>query len=207
MKKIIFISLLLLAGCSSILPKGAPAPRQYTLNAPIVHTTAAQQISVGLQILQPQATPGLESERIILRRDDNRIDYFANAKWTSNLNALVQSLLVESFDSTHRVKSVGNDLVAMNPDYSLLIEIRDFQAEYISGNPAPRAHVRLVAKLIKTNGNVMIATNNYEEKEMAASDDLSGIIRAFDTATRHAVEKIVTDTLPQLRPTAATVKR
>lgn len=202
MKKITvaLLSLLLISGCSSFLPKGSPAPREYTLNAPMTGGVNLPPLLVSLQILQPQATPGLEGERIIMRRDDNRIDYISDAKWSGTLNAMMQSLLVESFDRTHALKAVGNDLVAMNKDYLLLVEIRDFQAEYISGSILPRAHVRLTAKLIKADeNNTVVATHDYEEKENATSDDLSGIIRAFDSATQNALQKLVSETVTTLQ--------
>jgi cholesterol transport system auxiliary component len=154
---------------------------------------------ISLQIMQPQATPGLDSERIILRRDDNRIDYVSDAKWSGNLNSMMQSLLVESFDRSHALKAVGSDLVAMSHDYTLLIEIRDFQAEYLASNPVPRAHVRLTAKLIKADTATVVATRNYEEKEAATGDDLTSIVHAFDTATQNALQKVVSETIATLQ--------
>ena len=191
------MSLFLLSGCSSILPKGAPAPRQYTLNAPVT-TEAGDKIPARLQILIPQATPGLETERIVLRNTDNQVDYFADTKWTGTLTALVQSLLVESFDNTHRLQSVGSDLVAINQNYNLLIEIRDFQAEYLKGSSNPRAHIRIIAKLIKSDTNDVVTTNTYDESAMASGNNLQEIIPAFDKAWQQASAKIVSDTLQTL---------
>jgi len=194
---LIVASLLLLTACGSLLPKGAPAPRQYTLNAPRNVETGAR-LPVRLQILIPQATPGLETERIVLRNTDNQVDYFADTKWTGTLTALVQSLLVESFDNSHRLESVGSDLVAINQNYNLLIEIRDFQAEYIKGSSTPRAHIRLIAKLIKSDMNDVLTTVTYNETAMASGNNLQEIIPAFDEAWQKASTRIVSDTLQNL---------
>jgi len=194
---LIFASLFLLTACGSLLPKGAPAPRLYTLNAPRTMETG-NKIPVRLQILLPQATPGLETERIVLRNTDNQVDYFADTKWTGTLTALVQSLLVESFDNTRRLESVGSDLVAINQNYNLLIEIRDFQAEYRKGAAAPYAHVRLVAKLIKADTNDVLTTATYNESVAANGNSLQEIIPAFDAAWQKVSSEIVRDSLQKL---------
>lgn len=199
MKKIISLTIasFLLASCSSILPKGAPAPRLYTLNAPY-EAQAGQRIPARLQILIPQANPGLETERIVLRNTDNQMDYFADTKWAGPATAMVQSLLVESFDNTGRLEAVGSDLVSINQNYNLLVEIRDFQAEYTKGSSTPRAHVRLTAKLIKADTNDILTTTTYDEKEFSSNNSLQEIVPAFDKAWQRVSIRIVNDTLQTL---------
>jgi cholesterol transport system auxiliary component len=199
MKKISILFLAFtLTACASILPKGAPAPRQYTLNAPH-ETVAGDNLPVSLQILIPQVKPGLETDRIVLRRTDNQVDYFADTKWAGNLAALTQSLLVESFESTHRLQSVSNDLVATNQNYNLSIEIRDFQAEYIANSTTPRAHIQLVAKLIRSDTNVVVATSSYNETEIATDNTMETIIPAFDKAWQRSTTKLIADMLQDLQ--------
>jgi len=184
------LALSLLTGCASILPKGPPAAKLYTLNPPQV-TQSAKRLPVSLQVLMPQAAPGLETERIALRKDDNQIDYYADVRWASSLNAMVQSLLVESFENSHSLKAVGNDLVEMSPSHSLLIEIRDFQIE------GSQAHVRLTAKLMKADKQEIILTRSYDEKAAVDSNDMTHIMKAFDNAYQEAARKLVADMLAQ----------
>lgn len=191
---LIVMTALSLTACGSLLPKGDPAPRLYTLNAPPSAPGTTKKLPFDMQILMPQAAPGLDTERVILRTTDNRIDYYADAKWAGTAPALVQSVLVESFEKNNTLHAVGSDLVSMSQHYNLQIEIRDFQSEYIVNTTMPRAHVRLVAKLIKADTNKVIATTSYDETNVAGSNTLQNIVIAFDRALQQATNRIITDT-------------
>ena len=197
---VLFLALFGMTACSSVLPKGAPAPRLYTLNAPEMQPRPDQVISTRLQVLLPQATPGLETERIVLRNTDNRVDYFADTKWTGTLTTLVQSLVVEGFDNTQQLEAVGSDLVAINPNYNLLVEIRDFQAEYLKGQTNPRARIRLTVKLIKADTHDIVITRTYDERETATGNTLQEIIPAFDLAWQRTATRLINDTIMWVSP-------
>lgn len=202
MKKIIALSAaFLIAACGSILPKGPPAPTLYTLNPVAMETNgdAASVIPVSLRILMPQAAPGLETQKIVLRKENNQIDYFAGIEWTGTLGALIQHELVESFDGTKQLASVSNDLVPITQNYSLLIEIQDFQIGYDKSTPV--GHVRLTAKLIDVAQNKILTTTTYAEDETARANTAQAVVLALDTAFQRASAKIVTDTLQTLRQT------
>jgi len=188
----LLLTIALLSGCASLLPKGPPAAKLYTLNPAPIAQSNTPRLPVNLQILMPQASPGLESERVAVRKDDNQIDYYAGIRWASNLNTLVQSLVVESFDNSHALKSVGNDLIAMNPTHNLLIEIRDFQVE------DNKTHVRLVVKLMKTDTQQVIMTRSYDEKAAIENNDVAHIMKSFDKAYQQAAGTMVTDIISQL---------
>lgn len=200
MKKTGFIILaaLALAGCSSLLPKGGPAPRVYTLNALSVPKEPKVALPISLKVLKPQAAPGLETERIALRKDNNQVDYYADARWAADAPTLLQSTLVESFEASRRLRSVSNDLVVLKSDYDLLIELRDFQAEY-KGSQTEAVRVRLTAKLIHTASEEIIKTWPYEQVEPVKTQNMSGIVIAFDKAQQAIAQKLVSDALSQLQ--------
>lgn len=203
MKKIALLitSTFLLVGCGSLLPKGGPAPRLYTLNALAVPKNADQSarepLPVNLKVLKPQAAPGLETERIALRKNNNQIDYYADARWASDAATLLQSSLVESFEASRRLRSVSNDLVVLKSDYDVLIELRDFQADYTS-NQAIAAHVRLTAKLINTKTEEIVKTFPYDQIETVKGSSLNDIVLAFDKAQQVVAQKLVQDVITAL---------
>lgn len=196
-KLILFASALALAGCSSVFPKGQPAATFYTLNAPQVDVKVTKSpLPVDLQILMPQAAPGLETERIALRKD-NQIDYYKDMRWSGAVTSLVQSLLVQSFDQTHALFSVSNDLVAAKKDYSLLIDIQDFQTEYKTSQPT--ATIRMTAKLIRSKDNAIVSTFVCAERETAKADNAREIVAAFDNSYQRTASCIVSNTIDRLK--------
>ena len=66
-------------------------------------------------------------------RSPTTIDYFANAAWSDRAPAMVQSLLIESFEQTGKIISVSRDLAVLRADYILMSELRRFEARYESG--------------------------------------------------------------------------
>lgn len=191
---LIILTALALGGCGSLLPKGGPAPRLYTLNALVAPKQVKEPLPISLKILKPQAAPGLETERIALRKNNNEIDYYADVRWATDAPALLQSALVESFEASHRLRSVSNDLAVLRSDYDLLIELRDFQAEY-KGTQTETARVRLTAKLINTASDEIIKSIPYEQVEPVKSQSINGIVAAFDRAQQAIAQKLVSDIL------------
>jgi cholesterol transport system auxiliary component len=201
MKHIVIVSVavLMLSGCGSVLPKGEPAPRLYTLNA-----TAAQPetniavLPVSLKIMKPQIAPGLDTERVALRRNDNQLDYYADVRWAGDASTMIQSLLVENFESTKRLKSVSNDLVTLRHDYTLLTDIRDFQVNYKNHNKA-QARIRMTITVVKAQSDDIMRTFHYDRTEQVANEDMNSIAKAFDTAQQSIMQQLVSDVMDVLQ--------
>jgi ABC-type uncharacterized transport system auxiliary subunit len=203
---IVMLSACGLHGCASILPKPTPQPVLYTLNAPIVPASLAEVAApVSLRILMPQIAPGLETEKIAVRKGGNLIDYYSGVRWAGNVPSLVQSLLVQGFDATGRVQSVSNDLVAVKQGYHVLIEIRDFQTEDNSGRT--QVHLSMAVKLIDANTNSIVLTRFYDEMENSESETMSLITAAFDRAWQRLATKLIADMLTALQPVPTSPKQ
>lgn len=187
-----------LGACQSLLPKGAAPAKTFTLNAPVPEKNAAYTRNLSsIKILLPQAAPGLDSERVALRNGDNQIEYYRQIRWASNLPALVQSLLVESFDNSNAFKAVSNDLMDIHTDYNLLVDIRDFQIEFKDNQPY--ANIRFVTKLIHNASQTITATQRYSVQTKANASDLQAIMTAFDTAYQQAATSAIRDTISRLQ--------
>ena len=55
--------------------------------------------------------------------------------WTDNAPLMVQTLLIESFESTRSIIAVGREAVGLRPDYVLHTDLREFDATYDDGSP------------------------------------------------------------------------
>lgn len=192
----VFAVALLLGGCKSLLPQGAPPAKTFTLNAPSIQSHAANRTLPSVKILLPQAAPGLETERVALRTGNNRIEYYQDIRWADVSNALIQSLLVESFDNSGKFQSVSNDLLDIESHYNVLVEMRDFQIEH--KNDKPYANIRFVTKLIRNSPKAVVLTRTYSAQEFAEGSDLKSIMAAFDTAYQKVARTMVQDTVTAL---------
>ncbi len=189
----VFAAALVLGGCKSILPQGAPPAKTFTLNAPVIQSAVATRRLPSVKILLPQTAPGLETERVALRTDNNRIEYYSDVRWADASNSLIQSLLVESFDNSAAFQSVSNDLLDIESDYNVLIEMRDFQIEFKDNKPY--ANIRFVTKLIRNSPKTIALTRTYTAREYADDNSLKSIMAAFDNAYQQVARAMIQDTI------------
>ncbi len=194
-----------LTGCASLLPKGGPAPRLYTLNASqrAAQTETVTPVAVSLKIAKPQTAPGLDTERIALHKTANQLDYYADAKWATDTGSLIQAVMLERFETSRQVQAVSNDLVALKNDYTLFSDILDFQIDQKDGKS--QAHMRLSAKLVNDTDDSIVRTLRYDEFVPVNDMELASIVAGFDQAQQVINDKLVTDIVAVLRRTVRPV--
>lgn len=192
---------LALSGCAeSLLPgAGGEPPKLYVLTPKSTFDQDLPKVDWQLTVDVPAAPAGLNNARIALMPDPLTLDYYAHANWIDTAPRMVQTLLVESFENTGRIVSVGRQSVALRADYSLLTDLREFQAEYFGGD-APKVRVRINAKLVRMPQRDIIATTTIERTEPAADRSLDAVVEAFDQALGKVIKRIVEWTLRSAPP-------
>lgn len=191
-----------LAGCSAGLT--TPPPSLYVLQPKTTYDTNLPTVAYQLVVTVPDAPQSLDTARIALARSPTTIDYFASSAWTDRAPVMVQDLLVESFENTGRIVSVGRDTSGLRADYVLVTDLRDFEARYYQGTDRPpQVRVRLTAKLIKMPEREIIGGLDAVRVSDAEKNDIDGIVTAFGEATGNAMKMIVQWTLrtaPPVKP-------
>jgi cholesterol transport system auxiliary component len=187
--RLVFLALLVLAGCGGILPKPAPEPSLYRLTAATGFAATGRTVPVQLVVEAPAVEAALDTTRIALARSPTTLDYFADAAWTDRVSSLLQSLLIESLDNSHRFAAVGPPSGALRGDAVLLTELRHFEASYADAGP-PRWRVELTAKLVKMPERTILGTRSFHGESDATRNALPAIVDAADTAWRGVATEI-----------------
>jgi cholesterol transport system auxiliary component len=183
--------ILFLAGCG--LPGFSPPPKLYTLTPKNTFTEGLPTVTDQILIETPVAAAGLDTGRIALSREPTSLDYFAGVSWTDRAPAMVQTLMVESFENSGRVVSVGRDTIGLRADYVLKSELREFQAQYAGPDDAgpPLIHVRINAKLVVMPRRNIEAGKTFEALERARGTSFQDIIAAYDDALGKVLRRLV----------------
>ena len=191
----------LLTSCAGNLLPGADndPPQLYVLTPkstfPDDLPTVNWQMTVGL----PAADAALNTARIALRRNPVSLEYYARANWVDTAPQMIQTLIVESFENSHKIISIGRQSVTLRADYSLLTDLREFQAEYAGAGP-PRVRVRLNVKMVRMPQREILAFETFEYVEQATDSDLKAVVIAFDSALGKTLKRIVAWTLTVVPP-------
>jgi ABC-type uncharacterized transport system auxiliary subunit len=181
----------LLAACSG-LKSSAPGEQIYVLH-PAVTGSAGAVVNAMLVVPQPEVQPALNTHRIALTQPENRLDYFANSRWSAALPQVLGALAVESLVASKTFAVVaGVDPGAGAGDFQLLLTVRHFEAEY-SGDPAGIAPVaRVSIECLLTGGapRHVLGRCDAQGQEPARENRMSEIVAALDVATQRVLSEI-----------------
>ncbi len=186
------------AGCSSLIPGTGTPPQIYVLMRKTTFPPDLPSISRQLLVDTPVAPAEIDTTRVALTRSPTTIDYFANAAWSDRAPAMVQSLLIESFEQTGKIVSVARDSAVLRADYILMPELRRFEARYENGDAPPVVLVRLLVRLIKMPERTIIGDEIAEGREPAARNGMDAIIEAYNEALGSVMKRLVTWTLRRM---------
>lgn len=191
------------AGCGILPSLDKPAPDLFVLTPKSTFSPDLPNVDWQLTVELPLADAGINTSRIAVRNSPVSIDYFQGANWIDTAPRMIQTLLVESFENSRQIIGVGRQSAVLRADYTLLLDLREFQAEYRTGEAVPLAHVRLNAKLIRLPQRVIVATRNADSSIRAESGQLNAIVRAFDESLGNVLKDIVEWALTAVPPRLA----
>ncbi|MGP3696467.1 ABC-type transport auxiliary lipoprotein family protein [Rhodobacter sp. NSM] len=143
-------------------------------------------------IVVEAATAGgaLATDRILIKPSRVQALYLPDARWSDPAPALMQTLLVGSLQNAGGFRLVAREAAGLVPDYTLMTELRDFQAEAPPG-AVPTVRVAMVLTLIRESDRSVASTRRVEAEAPAASDTTGDIVVAFETAVTQALGQAV----------------
>ena len=173
---------------------GGPPPRQYTLDAVTSFPRGLAPVKWSLVVDEPTAPREIDTSRIALRSGQFRVEYYADVEWTDTAPAMVQLLLLQSFQNTGRLPIVAPTRQTLATDFLLLSNLRKFQVEY-DASGTPQATVALEATLLKMPRRTPVATTRFEKAISIESKSTETVTAAFDASLSDVIRRVVDWTL------------
>ncbi len=125
-----------------------------------------------------------------------RVEYYADVEWTDTAPAMVQLLLIQSFQNTGRLPFVASSRQTLATDFLLLSNLRKFQVEK-DPSGTPQATVVLEATLLRMPRRTSVATARFEKATPVSSDSSEAVTAAFDASLGDVMRRVVDWTLGQ----------
>jgi cholesterol transport system auxiliary component len=145
-----------------------------------------------LDVEIPTAGGGIDTDRILIKPDAFQAQYLPGVRWVDAAPALMQGLIVASLQDSGAFRRVGRPSNGPLPDYTLLTDLRAFQAEATTAEGPPyRVRVGLVVSIVREEDRQIVATRSFEAEATAATADPPVIVPAFDAATDEALRQTV----------------
>jgi len=183
-----------LGGCIGDLLSGPP--QLFDLSPKNTFDEDLPRADWQLVVEEPTAPNAINTDRMAIRPSSLQIQYLPDVKWTDRAPALVQTLLVESFENSGKIIGVGRRAIGLTGDYVLSSELREFEA-VSDGVGGTSVVVRLVLKLVRQSSGGIIASRTASETVPAASDQPADIVVAFDAALGKVLKRTVQWVLTQ----------
>lgn len=188
-----------LMSCSVVPGANVPPPELYVLSPKSTFDPKMPKTDWQIAIEVPIADAALNTARIALRHNPLSLEYFERANWIDTAPRMVQTLMVESFENSHKAPAVGRASVTLRSDYTLVSELRLFQADY-NGGPKATVRIRMNVKLIKMPQRSIVGTMSVTRSAPARGTSIDDVVLAFDDALGKVLRRIVDWTLTTLPP-------
>jgi cholesterol transport system auxiliary component len=187
MTRIALILVLCLSACAAVNKAATPLDAFTLQPLPVSQGgTGSRHLVVEL----PTASGALMTDRILIKPNPLQAEYLPKGRWVDPVPELLQTLLVSSLQNSGGFRLVGRDGAGMTPDFVVLVEVNDFQAETIAVGTQVR--VALTLSVLAAADHRLIATHRIDTTEPAATTETLTIVSAFDRATRHVLAEAVT---------------
>ncbi len=140
----------------------------------------------------PTSSGSLATDRILIKPNALQAQYLPKGRWVDATPLLLQGLLVSSLQNSGAFRLVGRDSAGLVPDYRLLVEVNDFQAEApAAGVTATPVRIGLTMTLVRDGDGTLIATRRFEQSALATNSDTLAVVAAFEDATRKMLSDAV----------------
>lgn len=172
---------LLLGGCAAI---GGPKTKvqMYSPAAKITPDPAWPAADWSLSVGVRAANQLLDSPRIAVRPEPNRLQVYKGAVWADNTPDLLETALVEGFEDSGRITALGRVGSNARGDFGLFLELRAFETVYTDGRP--EAVIEAQALLIRFRGRKpgVVVAQRFRQAVPGAAPELDAMVDSFSRA-------------------------
>ena len=181
------------AGCfGQVLQSGNEAPARYRLDAPAARPSGAP-VPHSISVARPRAPLSLDTDRIAVTTPGHGFDHLAGARWSDPAPQLLQSLLVAALAGDAHFAAAVAAPSRVATDYSIDVGLTAFEARYADTDAAPTVVVAFTVNLLDGPGGRRIATFPVEASAVAARNDRTAVVAAFEQAATEAARSAALD--------------
>ncbi|MBT8471140.1 MAG: hypothetical protein HKP25_08915 [Marinicaulis sp.] len=191
LQSIIFGLAFFCVGCVSLLPETAPPKPRYHIEAVELSSSGAP-VDWSLIVDDPRSTRVYDSIRIAVATGPGKVEYYAGAEWADRAPRLFQTAVVQTFEDSGRILSVGDPNALPLADATLQIDLR--KLEFNAANGARDVNVIAYVRLTNGKGRIFDA-RKFSVTRTAASDSADNVLTAFNEAFDAVIGDLSTWTL------------
>ena len=176
----IVMASVLLAGCSIVGGSKEPVT-VYAPDPRVAPDASWPQVTWQLEIARPDAARAINSLRIAVRPTPNELQVYKGASWAKRPSEQIEDMVLRTLEDSQKITAVAPNGSGMTADYTLLMELRRYEADY-AGNGVPAATIEINAKLLHARNQTVVASRTFLQAVPAGGTDTGSVAQAFGTA-------------------------
>lgn len=196
----VYIRLLMIVGlsvalsaCLSPIKSDLPQEQVYRLSPQVTPVTDGQK-SGHVYVPLVEVNPALRTERIVLSKADNQLDFIAHSRWAEQLDVYLQALAVEGLSQANAFQSVSSRLLARQHNYRLLLRFQDFQAAYPpEGKGSATVLITAEATLVRVQDQRIVIQRRYVIRKPGVEVRTSHIVAAMNQGLGGLLQTLAQD--------------
>ncbi|QLC73378.1 membrane integrity-associated transporter subunit PqiC [Pseudomonas sp. LPB0260] len=191
-----------LLGACSVLPESEPLDL-YRLPASALPSQAHAGVRSdwALRVNTPAASALLDSTRIAVLPQGDRLSAYQGARWVDRASLLLRDRLLDGFRDDGRLAALSSDSSGLRADLLLDSDLRSFQGDY--HGQRPEAHIRLEARLVQGGSRRILASRRFEVRQAASGRSVAAMVSALGAAADRLTAQLVQWALEQGQATRA----
>lgn len=182
-----------LGGCSALgaLNRASAPLDVYEIRAPgALPTARGQPRRVDFIIEKPAASGVIDTDRIVVRPSSAQVQYLPDARWSEPAPEMIRSAMVEGFERTGAFQYVGRSPLALSGNLVLVTNLSEFHAEVIPRADTGRVRMTLVARLVREDGAVILATRTFSRGVAVDDTSTPAIIAAYESVAQNILSDL-----------------
>ena len=177
----ITLAVLLLAGCSLLLPP-RPEPAKAVLSEVPDDVPHGRRHAANLLVLLPEASPAYDTTRMAYSVKRYEVAYFRDHEWAGTPPRMVQPLLVWTLQRTGFFRAILSPPETADIGYSLRTSILDLVQDYTVTPPVLRLSLRF--QLLGASGRPIAGREIKVQEAMREATPYAGVIAANDALAK-----------------------
>ena len=183
-----FAAVALLAACAAVQAPEADHANTYVLEAMPAAGAPRPKRDLVLEVSVPRARPGFDTPLMAYTQRTNALEYFAKNRWADTPARMLAPLLVQALDHSGGFRAVVQAPSLAAAELRLDTELVRLQQDF-SARPS-RVQFTVRAQLIDVGARRVLTSAEFDETEVAPSDDPYGGVIAANRALGRLLERL-----------------
>jgi cholesterol transport system auxiliary component len=182
------LAMLMLGGCSLVGGSKEP-PTIYAPDPRVDADPSWPTVTWQLSTTRPTAARMMDSLRIAVSPVPGELQVYKGASWARTPTEMIEDGVLRALEDSGKIPAVARQGSGIGADYRLVMDLRDFQADY-AGAAVPSAVVEVNVKLLHSHDQSVVDSRTFRHSQPAAGTEVGVVADAFTRALGAATHDI-----------------